>query len=803
VVSSHSLRGTVALSGINWDMTESLIGTDASDFKNGSRSARLRGYGTSAMTMLANKSDGAGTISFQYRRYGTDEQVDWKVEISDDDGGNWTQVGSTFTAPASDDVQTFSETVNVTGNIRIRIKRHIETGTNNRRLNIDDITITDYTSSCTTPTTQATSFSTNTISTNAMNIAFTRGNGDGGVLVVARAGGAVNLDPTSGNTYTANAAFGTGDEIGTGNFVVYNGTAAGVSNATGNINITGLTAGTTYHYAIYEYNSTGTCYHLTELTGNATTLNCWPSTQATSFSASSITTNSATVSWVRGNGDNVMVIARAGAAPTDPTSGVSYAANSAYGSGDAVGGGFVVYNGTGTSVNVTSLSSGTTYHFAIYEYNNSGTCYNLTELTGNATTLKPEPTNYPTVFTCGSPESTSIPLTWTDATGGQLPDGYLIKWSDVSYGNITDPVDGSTANGANSTTVNQGVQSATISSLDLNTTYYFKIWSYTNSGGNIDYKTTSEPQTSCTTLNICGNENFTNMPANNSSYTSRSWTGTDGVTWTAEGARTDETINGRAICFGNSGDGTRKVTSPIYAGGMGDLSFNYVRAFTGTNARTIQVWVNGSQVGSDITVSPNSDVVQSYSSSININGNVTVEIRSISSSTSGSQVKIDDIQWSCFSCSEPTTQATTFATNTITANSMNISFTRGNGSHVLVVARANGAVNQDPTNGTSYTANTTFGSGDEIGTGNFVMYNGVANGPSVASGNIPVSGLTPNVTYHFAVYEYNSADNCYHAIELTGNETTICNDPTSQASTGSISCHFFNYGNYYFYCWKW
>lgn len=75
-----------------------------------------------------------------------------------------------------------------------------------------------------------------------------------------------------------------------------------------------------------------------------------------------------------------------------------------------------------------------------------------------------------------------------------------------------------------------------------------------------------------------GSENFSNLPsASSTSYTSRSWTGTDAVTWTAEGARTDQTINGKAICFGTSGN--RWVTAPSYNGGMGTLSFNYVRAF--------------------------------------------------------------------------------------------------------------------------------------------------------------------------------------------------------------------------------
>ena len=111
-----------------------------------------------------------------------------------------------------------------------------------------------------------------------------------------------------------------------------------------------------------------------------------PTTQATSFTSGSITNTTMTIGWTRGNGNNVLVVAKAGSAPTDPSSGTSYTGNAAYGSGTSVGGGYAVYNGAGTSVNLTSLTAGTTYYFAIYEYATTGTCYNLTELTGNATT---------------------------------------------------------------------------------------------------------------------------------------------------------------------------------------------------------------------------------------------------------------------------------------------------------------------------------------------------------------------------------------------------------------------------------
>ena len=137
--------GNVSLSSLNWNLTEALIGTDAADWKNGIRSNRMRGYGTSALSMVEDKTGGLGTISFLYRRYGTDAQVDWKVEYSTDGGTSWLQAGDVFTAPATNDVQTFTATVNALGSARIRIVRATASGTSNRRLNIDDIVLTDYT----------------------------------------------------------------------------------------------------------------------------------------------------------------------------------------------------------------------------------------------------------------------------------------------------------------------------------------------------------------------------------------------------------------------------------------------------------------------------------------------------------------------------------------------------------------------------------------------------------------------------------------------------------------------------------
>ena len=146
---------TVTLNGIDWDLTESLIGTLANDFKNGLKSLRLRGYGTSSFTMLQDKPNGIVTISFLYSEYGTDPQTSWRVEYSTDAGATWTQVGTDITATGGNaSPSTFSETINVLGNARIRVVEATGTGASNRRMNIDDITITDYVA--VTPTITAT-----------------------------------------------------------------------------------------------------------------------------------------------------------------------------------------------------------------------------------------------------------------------------------------------------------------------------------------------------------------------------------------------------------------------------------------------------------------------------------------------------------------------------------------------------------------------------------------------------------------------------------------------------------------------
>lgn len=136
----------LVLSGYNWNLAEVLVAQPplSDDWFEYKRSARFRGYGASAMTMLEDKPWGGGDISFKYRQYGAgDTQTAWVAEYSINQGGNWIQIGDPFTPTA--DVQTFTGTIEDSRSIRLRFKiANDDGGTDNRRWNLDSIDLSDY-----------------------------------------------------------------------------------------------------------------------------------------------------------------------------------------------------------------------------------------------------------------------------------------------------------------------------------------------------------------------------------------------------------------------------------------------------------------------------------------------------------------------------------------------------------------------------------------------------------------------------------------------------------------------------------
>ncbi len=139
---------------------------------------------------------------------------------------------------------------------------------------------------------------------------------------------------------------------------------------------------------------------------------------------------------------------------------------------------------------------------------------------------------------------------------------------------------------------------------------------------------------------------------------------------------------------------------------------------------------------------------------------------------------IDGFDPNLVECDAPTTQASAFNAANIQDNQMDISWSRGNGDAVIVVAREGAAVSSNPYSGNDYIANAVFGSGDNIGSG-YVVYKGTGT-------NVTVTGLTAGTEYHYAIYEYYTADLCYLTPGLAGNAQT----------TGTAPCtHCYSYGH--------
>jgi len=129
-------------------------------------------------------------------------------------------------------------------------------------------------------------------------------------------------------------------------------------------------------------------------------------------------------------------------------------------------------------------------------------------------------------------------------------------------------------------------------------------------------------------------ETFENMPASNSSYADRTWTGDNDINWSATSARTDQTVNTRAICFAQSG--TPTLESQTITGGCAQVRFKHQQKFTGSGG-VITVFVNNNQIGTvDVTVD-----VQTATFTVNVSGDFVVKL----ASNGVARIAIDDLEW--------------------------------------------------------------------------------------------------------------------------------------------------------------
>lgn len=544
--------------------------------------------------------------------------------------------------------------------------------------------------------------------------------------------------------------------------------------------ISGLTAGTDYSFTIfayakgennatYNYKTDGT---LTKLT--VKTVKTAPTTQATGLTFSNITENTLTAEWIRGNGDSCLVLIHETLpVDTDPANGSTYnQGTSLFNDGDQIGtNNFVAYKGTGTLVNLTGLSGNTSYYLEVFEFNNGGANSIYKTDGGGAnnpksvSTIKPDPTLQSQNLVFSNIATTSLTISWNRGNGDAC---FVIASVGNNLSNPEDDVVYSAntifGSGSEITTgcyvVYKGTAStANITGLSLNTNYYFKVMEYNNAGtSDPRYLTTTETGNlnNTNTLKLAPTTQSTNVSFSNIKATSLT------VGWTRGNGEYCLLIGKMGGSVSNPSDNVTYTANSVFGSGSNIASSGSYVLYAGNDA-------NPSIEITNLTANQTY-----YFKAIEYNNHGSAYIKYYTATATGNPASV------IAQTLVPTTQSSSLVVSDIESAAASVTWTAGNGEGRIILAKAVTGVNSNPVDGTEYAASNTFGTGSEIGTGNFVVYDGTGN-------SLNLSGLTPGTTYYARAYEYNgSGTNIkYYTATATNNPvsfTTYKIAPTVQAS---------------------
>ena len=140
---------------------------------------------------------------------------------------------------------------------------------NGQALGIDDFTITATPGAvCTAPTTPASAITFPSVSSTSLGVSWTNGNGGGRVVMI----NTVNsfTAPTDGSNPSASTAYS-----GSGQQVVYNGAGSGP------VTVTGLSAGSTYYFRVFEFCTPDRVYQTATGTDNPNSVETLPAITTT------------------------------------------------------------------------------------------------------------------------------------------------------------------------------------------------------------------------------------------------------------------------------------------------------------------------------------------------------------------------------------------------------------------------------------------------------------------------------------------------------------------------------------------
>lgn len=175
-----------------------------------------------------------------------------------------------------------------------------------------------------------------------------------------------------------------------------------------------------------------------------------------------------------------------------------------------------------------------------------------------------------------------------------------------------------------------------------------------------------------------GVETFDNAEIG-TSYADGSFTGVNGITWSYTHSRDegDFAIEGKGLMLRRAMDSSFSGT---ITGGVGTLSFQYRKAFTGGNERQLELYVNdvvvatseifGAGSGEDATV-------HTLTAVVNSSDPVTIRIKNVGDGDFNRQSVIDNITWTANSMSVSDVNASKVSMTSVWNNTANFN-TKGN-----------------------------------------------------------------------------------------------------------------------------
>ncbi len=622
-----------------------------------------------------------------------------------------------------------------------------QTGSSNY---LTSTTLTGVTSAMyTEPTASPVNLTFSNITSNSIRLNWTNGNGTDRIVIASK--GTPSFDqPVDATSYSFNTNIKLAPWIGNSQ-IVYKGNA-------NNCTITNLGSDSIYYFYVYEFNGFGDAENYltnTFIAAGRSTLAKEPTQQSKNIAFNFVKIpvfpngldDYLKIAVNPGNGKQRVVIMRQDLAVNKtPSDTIHYAIGMNLGDNN-----IVVYNGIDSVFYLNQLIPESTYHFAVFEYNGSIPTANnylsTNPLRGSRININTEPTQQPANLVITNVSGNSMSLAWDNGDGERRI--VIAKTSAVNrfpedglQYHASDTMGKGTNLGLNNFVVYSGSgNSVDLTGLVPNTTYHFALLEYNGENLTNNYLIDSLPLKGSKSTLIAepttAASNLTLSPITNGITT---------VNWT-------------------KGNGTNRMVVVRQSSPINQLPVDGTQGYTANSSFGLGTDLGG---GNFICYSGNGN-------SFNLQGLDPANLYYITvieynGTGAGANYNTNTFPIADNLPNEPSLISSNLNFNSVGSSSMKLQFTKGNGSFRLVIAKALSAVDRLPVDGSIYVANSNFGSGADLGNGNFVVYNG-------SSDSLSLTGLNSNTTYHFAVIEFNKdivgPANYLTSSILTGSKQTL------------------------------